>query len=149
MNERVDVVHVSLPTAGEPRAMSELERELGALRHGFAEICVDIGGFPVLTALVNGDVGWLMLQRYDGDAGFSSRNVAYLGDPRAVVSYTLSNGQIDEYPRAWTYSRTRILDAVRHFGQHGRVPDDIAWFNDSGDGAASPSAAAGQSGRVR
>ena len=99
---------------------------------------VDFDPFPALTALVNGDVGWLMYLRYDGDAGFSSRNPDYNGDPSATVSYRLSNGQVDQYPAAWTYSRQVIFETMRTFAREGRVPASVAWFNDSGDGAVSP-----------
>ena len=51
-----------------------------------------------MVALINGEFGWLMYLRYDGDAGFSSRNPSYQGPSDAMIEYFLSNGQLDEYP---------------------------------------------------
>lgn len=41
-----------------------------------------------------------MYLRYNGDAGFSSRNPSYAGQPDANQEYYLSNGQREEYPLA-------------------------------------------------
>jgi hypothetical protein len=50
----------------------------------------------------------------------------------------LSNGQVEGYPAAWTYPTETAYGALVAFAREGRVPDSIDWFNDSGDGAASP-----------
>ena len=50
---------------------------------------------------INGDFGWLMYLRGNGDPGFSSRNPNYDGPPDAQIDYELSNGQRDLYPASW------------------------------------------------
>jgi hypothetical protein len=87
---------------------------------------------------VNGDRAWLMYLRYDGDAGFSSRNPEYQGPEYAVVDYFLSNGQCDEYPASWTYPTDQVFKVLEWFAANRSSPPSIAWFNDSGDGNASP-----------
>jgi len=131
-------ISCSLAQPGEAAIVGDLAAQLSSLPCGFAEIWVHIGDFPALMALVNDRQGWLMYLRYDGDAGFSSRNPGYRGDPEATISYLLSNGQLDHTPAAWSYPLQVVVDAVLHFARSGRVSDDIAWSNDSEDGIASP-----------
>ena len=50
---------------------------------------------PILCALINGDLGWLMYLRQEGDSGFSSRNPDYDGPADAQIEYRLDNGQHD------------------------------------------------------
>jgi hypothetical protein len=88
----------------------------------------------ILTALLNGDVGWLMYLRSADDAGFSSRNPAYLGDDDARIEYVLSNGQVDEYPAAWALPASEIFRALAYFHDHRKAPPFITWHNDSQDG---------------
>jgi hypothetical protein len=120
-------------------ACEELRAFIGVARqHEFAEIWVDQDHFPSLCALVHGQSAWMMYLRHDGDAGFSSRNVAYDGPRGLMMEFMLSNGQADEYPASWTYPADAAFDALVAFTRDGRVPDSIAWFNDSGDGASGP-----------
>jgi hypothetical protein len=104
----------------------------------YAEISIDHGAYPALCALVNGDRAWLMYLRYDGDAGFSSRNPGYEGSEDAVVDYFLSNGQRDTYPASWAYPTDEVFAALEWFAVERSSPASITWFNDSGDGNASP-----------
>ncbi len=101
------------------------------------EIWVDGPSGRMLCALISGDVGWLMYLREPGDAGFSSRNPAYVGPRQALISYVRANGQLDEYPAAWAYPVATVQKAIEHFRIHGRAPTFIAWHNDSGDGMLS------------
>ena len=111
---------------------------LEARNSPYAEIWVDHGDYPSLCALVNGDRAWLMYLRYNGDAGFSSRNPGYEGPEKAVVDYYLSNGQRDEYPASWAYSTDEVFAALEWFAANKGSPPSITWFNDSGDGNTSP-----------
>jgi hypothetical protein len=104
----------------------------------YAEIWVDHGNYPSLCALINGDRGWLMYLRYDGDAGFRSPNPTYDGPDNAVLNYFLSNGQRDEYPASWALPTDEVFKALEWFAANKASPASIAWFNDSGDGNASP-----------
>jgi len=106
----------------------------------------------MLSGLINGEIGWLMYLRAEGDAGFSSRNPDYAGPPDEKVRYRLSNGQVDEYPRAWAYPIDAVERALEHFRQTGEPPTFIEWYNDSGDGESIPPREPrhpGRSGRAR
>jgi hypothetical protein len=70
-----------------------------------------------MCALVAGDVAWLMMIRFDGDPGFSSRNRDYAGSDDATLAFKLANGQIDEYPAAWTVPKAIWLVALQHFAE--------------------------------
>ena len=135
-------VHLVIPESEPERraALTESRRRMLARipGTGFVEVWVMHGRFPALCALLNGDRGWLTCLRYEGDAGFSSRNPAYAGPPDAEIEFMLSNYQLNRHPAAWTYSREEILAAVRTFADTRRCPPELTWFNDSGDGVASP-----------
>lgn len=134
---RIEVTIGESPAERE-RSLAHLRAALVSIPTGHAEIWVDHSPFPSLCALINGQHGWLMCIRYDGDAGFSSRNPTYAGPSDAEIHYELSNGQRDRYPAAWAYPTTGVLRAVEFFAHHGRVPGSIAWWNDPEDGAHSP-----------
>jgi hypothetical protein len=87
-----------------------------------------------LSALINGDLGWLMYLRNAGDPGFSSRNPNYVGAADATIEYVLGNGQRDEYPASWALSIVEVLRALEYFHKHHKPPTFVAWHNDSGDG---------------
>lgn len=131
---------VTVPAdAGRPRVLRDLHKVLLKARSfQYAEIWVDHGNYPSLCALVNGDRAWLMYLRYDGDAGFSSRNPWYKGSKSAVIEYLLCNGQLDEYPASWAYPTGKVFNALESFAATRKTPSSIKWFNDSGDGNASP-----------
>ena len=100
----------------------------------FREVWLESPDGKSLCALINGDVGWLMYLRENGDAGFSSRNPGYAGPPDEMVEYCLSNGQRDLYPRGWAYPTPVIERAMEYFREHGEPPPFISWYNDSEDG---------------
>jgi hypothetical protein len=102
----------------------------------FSETWVESPDGQALCALVNGDRGWLMYLRHDGDAGFSSRDPDYAGPADAEVEYRLSNGQRDSYPASWALPVAEVRRALAYFEEHNRPPPFVTWHNDSGDGAA-------------
>lgn len=110
----------------------------------FAERWVHLPDGQAMCALVNGDLGWLMYLREEGDAGFSSRNPNYGGPPGATVEYYLSNGQRDEYPAAWALPVAVVQQALEYFQRERRPPTFISWHNDSGDGVVIGRAARGR-----
>lgn len=61
------------------------------------ELWATIPDGPSLCMLRNGSNAWLMYLRYPGDTGLRSCGAETSG----AVHYTLSNGQVDECPRAW------------------------------------------------
>src|SRR5262249_1682272 len=102
----------------------------------YREICEVAPDGQSLMALLNADLGWLMELRWPGDAGFSSRNPTYGGDPDAKVEYVLGNGQRDEYPASWALPSSEVFRALAHFREHRSAPPFITWHNDSEDGVA-------------
>jgi hypothetical protein len=100
----------------------------------FLEIWVHHEHYPALCALVNGDLGWLMVFRFDGDTGRSSRNPSYSVPEAAEVEYYLSNGQCDVFPAAWSYAREDIFSALRYFAKNKCVPSWLSWSKESDDG---------------
>jgi hypothetical protein len=93
-------IEINVTVAAKGRERDETLRQLAATlaavrtnRH--AENWVDHDAFPSLCVLVNGAQSWLMCLRYDGDAGFSSRNPSYGGDANAMVEYCLFNDSGD------------------------------------------------------
>jgi Immunity protein Imm1 len=101
----------------------------------FDEIWVNLPDGQALCALINGDKGWLMYLRKEGDAGFSSRNPDYDGPPDAEIEYELSNGQHDCYPASWALPVKEVRRALDFFEKQHKPPSFVAWFNDSRDGA--------------
>lgn len=87
-----------------------------------------------MCALINGDIGWLMYIRNNGDPGFSSRNPDYRGLEEATIEYVLSNGQRDECPASWGLPYPIIIHALEYFRREGKPPPFVKWNNDSGDG---------------
>ncbi len=134
-------IHVTIQSREPERSQSlqQLAQHVASLKGiDYAEVWVEHGAFPCVCALIHGDRAWLMYLRYDGDAGFSSRNPAYDGSPDATIDYYLSNGQRDVYPAAWAYPTPQVLEAVTAFAKDRRMPESIAWCNDSDDGSTSP-----------
>jgi hypothetical protein len=96
----------------------------------FEEIWLKSPDGQSLCALINGDRGWLMYLRAEGDSGFSSRDPSYAGDPEAKIEYCLSNGQQDWYPASWSLPIADIRRALDYFVREHRQPPFIAWHAD-------------------
>lgn len=88
----------------------ELQKILEQIhRRPFAEAWMQpASAWPTICALVNSDAAWLMYLRFDGDAGFSTRNPGFSGTPHAVIEYRLTNDQRNEYPAADNVSIRRL-----------------------------------------
>jgi hypothetical protein len=104
-------------------------------RSRYAERWITTNDGQLMCALINGNLGWLMYLREEGDAGFSSRNPNYKGPANATLDYYLTNGQQDEYPLSWALPIEEIERALKYFEQEQKPPPFIAWYNDSDDGA--------------
>lgn len=114
--------------------LAELDDALNPGRPQFLELWIEGGNGATLCALLNGDSGWLMYLRENGDPGFSSRNVEYAGPADGAIQYRLDNGQVDEYPACWALPAGDVKKALQHFLLTGEPAPWIAWHNDSGDG---------------
>jgi hypothetical protein len=97
----------------------------------FAEIWEQGAEGCALGAFINGDVGWLMFLRFDGDAGFSSRNPSYTGPAEEEIAYRLQNGQIDRYPASWALPLAEVTRALEYFQKTEERPPFIMWHDDS------------------
>ena len=84
-----------------------------------------------MTALINGDWGWLMYLREEGDAGFSSRNPDYPGteDDGETMEFMLANGQLDRYPLAYALPVEQVKKALDFFEKRHELPDFITWHD--------------------
>lgn len=102
----------------------------------FAEVWLDVSeNGPALAMLVNGERAWLMyLRDREGDPGLSSRNPDFSGPSEALMEFVLDNGQLDEYPIAWTLSTEQAIAACEYFvaTRGGRSPE-IVWHDDAMD----------------
>ncbi|MCI8648922.1 MAG: hypothetical protein HFG20_02285 [Anaerotruncus sp.] len=93
------------------------------------------GDEQALMALINGDRGWLMYLREEGDAGFSSRNPDDQGT-EGQLEFLLDNGQMDDYPVAWTLPLEQVKQALDYFEHYRKPPAFITWHNDGDDGVS-------------
>ena len=111
-------------------SMAKLHQCLEQVRQQqFSELWLDAGDDgPSLAMLVNGAYAWLMYLQYSGDVGFHSLNPSYQGSAELRMKFQLSNGQMDEYPVAWTLALEDAFDACEYFmaTQGGRSPA-ITW----------------------
>jgi hypothetical protein len=79
---------------------------------------------------MNGEAAWLMFLRFEGDAGFSTRNPNYSGPHGGVIEYYLSNGQRDEYPASWNVSTDEALRALEYFGTEEKMAPWLQWHEE-------------------
>ena len=70
-----------------------------------------------------------MYLRYEGDSGFSTRNPQVKSNGN--MEFRLSNGQIDLYPKSWTYPLPVIKEALLYFMTHSDLPTQVGWHDDS------------------
>ena len=115
--------------------IEDLHRQLADPRRKYLDLWAHAAPDQSLVALISGTVGWLMFLRENGDAGFSSRNPSFSGDPDALVDYYLDNGQHDQYPASWALPIEEVQRAMEHFITKAQPADWLTWHNDSGDGA--------------
>lgn len=102
----------------------------GSEKSPFEEVWVQAPNGQALCALINGELGWLMVLRSEGDAGLSSRNPAYVGPPEAQIDYRLNNGQRDSYPASWALPIAEVRRAVAYFEREHQPPPFVVWQED-------------------
>jgi Immunity protein Imm1 len=111
--------------------VADLRRALAPFAdEAFREVSINVPDGSSFLALFNGSSGWLMHLRESGDAGFSSRNPTYQGEPNATLKYQLSNDQIDEYPASWALPEDLVIKALEHFLQFQERPPFVRWHDD-------------------
>jgi hypothetical protein len=74
----------------------------------------------------------MFLRPGDADTGFTTRTN---GDTSAseLVTFTLANGQWDEYPASWTVDAERAREALEYFFTTATMPPFLIWHDDSAD----------------
>ena len=89
------------------------------------EVWLATSAGPSMCMLRNQSNAWLMYLRNAEDSGFTS-----LGDSSrsGLASYTLGNGQIDEYPLAWCIDVEQGYKALAYFfANEGARPEWVVW----------------------
>jgi hypothetical protein len=84
----------------------------------------------ILSALINGDLGWLLYMRCEGASSFHSVNPEYRGSPDAAIKYRLNNGQVDEYPASWALPADLVRRALDWLNEEGTRPPFVVWVED-------------------
>jgi hypothetical protein len=89
------------------------------------ELWVNQPDGPAICMLRNSQNAWLMYLRHDGDSGFHSLGNS---EREGFIEYRLSNGQIDEYPRAWCIPVEDCYKAISFFFVNdGLRPHWLTW----------------------
>jgi hypothetical protein len=77
-----------------------------------------------VSMLRNNESAFLMYLREPGDSGFVSCGT----DSDDVVPYTLSNGQVDKYPKSWCIPLAQCYKALAFFFvNEGARPEWVTW----------------------
>src|SRR5262245_21214802 len=83
-----------------------------------------------ICLLKHDDRAMLMLLRFDGDSGLTSRASDDQDD--IALDFMLSNGQRDEYPVGWTIPYGDARRALEYFWSHKDAAPFIAWSEEAG-----------------
>lgn len=97
-------------------------------KDNYKEIFIELEDGQVMTALINGKIGWLMYLRYEGDAGFSSRSSDK--QETGVETFMFSNGEVDNFPLSWTIPIEKIYKAIEYSEVNKEKPPFILWNED-------------------
>ena len=95
----------------------------------FKEIWIEGDKGQRICALINNDIGWLMYLRYEGDAGYSTRNPSI--ETKEEIEFVLDNGQREVYPKNWTYPLSILKSALLSFMNNSELPNQVSWHDDS------------------
>ena len=108
-----------------PDSLAGLLASVAALSR--AEIWLSAPGSASLCLLKSNERAVLMLLRSEGDAGLTSRATEPVGD--SVLQFTLANGQVDEYPAAWTVPFDDARRAVEYFWFSKAAAPFVSWHD--------------------
>lgn len=72
----------------------------------------------------------MFLPTGDADAGFTARADGEVSGAKAVT-FTLANGQRDEYPASWTVDSEQAREALEYFFKTASMPPFLVWHDDS------------------
>ena len=85
-----------------------------------------------ICMLRSGSRALLMFQRRDADTGFTTRADGDVAGAE-MLSFTLANGQVDEYPASWTVTAEHAREALEQFFRTGTRPPVVQWRDDGAD----------------
>ncbi len=113
-----------------PVGIRELENRLTGIEHSeHCEVWLDHPTGSALCLLKSGSRAMLMLLRGDGDSGMSSR-ANDVADRSDNLKFILSDGQVDEYPLAWTVPFDDAKRAAKYFWSSGKPAPHVQWHDD-------------------
>jgi hypothetical protein len=79
-----------------------------------------------LNLLIEPMRAFVMYLAFDGDSGVTARDPGMAGSP-GKASFTLSNGQVDEFDYEETLPKDDAISVVRHFLSTGEHAPWVAW----------------------
>jgi hypothetical protein len=95
--------------------------------HAAFELWLAIIDGASICMLRSAEHSFLMHLRFPDDSGLVSGGPSS-AEAAAQIQYTLSNGQVDEYPQSWCIPVGRCFDALRYFfANKGQVPSWVSW----------------------
>jgi hypothetical protein len=71
----------------------------------------------------------MFLRPGDMDVGFTTRADGEIVGSQ-LVTFTLANGQQDEYPESWTVDAERAREALEYFFRTATMPPFLEWHDD-------------------
>ena len=96
-----------------------------ALRAPYVELWLERDDRRLLCMLKSGERALLLFMEEPGAVGRTSRSDD--GVLPSTLSFRLDNGQIDEYPAAWTIPVNVALEALRYFCDTGELAPFVRW----------------------
>ncbi len=94
-----------------------------------SEVWLNDSAGPALCVLKSGARAFLMYLRREGEVGLTSRSRGDHVD--GDLEFTLSNGQVDCFPSAWTVAFEDAARAAEHFWREAKPAPFVSWHDDS------------------
>jgi hypothetical protein len=108
----------------------ELRQQLDRFdQETFCEIWLSQVDGASISCLKSADRCFLVYLRWMEDAGFSTRNDK-VAESSIRVKFRLANGQIDEYPEAWTVTYEQGKKALEYFHLMAEMDESLDWHKE-------------------
>ncbi|RAZ89766.1 hypothetical protein DPM33_16390 [Mesorhizobium hawassense] len=106
-------------------ALEDFASALGRFEVQQFELFISALSGQSISMLRHGRNAWLMYLRFEGDRGSVTQGTQHVN---ATCTYTLANGQVDEYPLSWCIPIEQCYEAMAHFFRSGgRRYDLVPW----------------------
>lgn len=117
--------------AHENDLMKALNNRENYRNEQFAEIWLSLNteNTPSICALINKSRASVMYLRYNGDIGFSAKDLTQ-SNKTDIINFYLSNGQLDQHPISSTIPVNDALNALKYFYIHQDMEPSITWHDD-------------------